>query len=256
MTEETIMRVLIVEDETAAYENMVKVLQEIDSTIEIAGYTESVIRTEEWLRNNPRPDLIFMDIHLSDGSAFLIFDRMKIETPIVFTTAYDQYAIDAFRVNSIDYLLKPIKPDELRRALGKFRHWIPADMGDYLSRLTALASKPAYKNKILVPLRDKLLPVSLDEVACFYTANKQTLICLKNGTQYVYAKTLEQVMTMLNPSCFIRANKQYIVARNCVKEITIWFDSRLLVKLNIETPEPIYISKNRAVEFKAWIVQE
>lgn len=133
------MRVLIVEDETAAYENMVKALQAIDSTIEIAGNTESVGRTAEWLQNNPQPDLIFMDIHLSDGSAFMLFDRMKIETPIVFTTAYDQYAIDAFRVNSIDYLLKPIKPDELQRALDKFRHWMPIDMGGYLSRMMALA---------------------------------------------------------------------------------------------------------------------
>lgn len=102
------MRVLIVEDETAAYKNMVSALQTIDPTIEIAGNTESVSRTLEWLQNNPQPDLIFMDIQLSDGSAFMLFDRMKIETPIVFTTAYDQYAIDAFLVNSIDYLLKPI----------------------------------------------------------------------------------------------------------------------------------------------------
>lgn len=250
------MRVLIVEDETAAYENMVKALQTIDSTIEIAGNTESVGRTAEWLQNNPQPDLIFMDIHLSDGSAFMLFDRMKIETPIVFTTAYDQYAIDAFRVNSIDYLLKPIKPDELQRALDKFRRWMPADVGGYLSRLMALAPKPVYKDKILIPLRDKLLPVSLDDVACFYTTNKQTLVCLKNGTQYTYSKTLEQIMTMLNPACFIRANKQYIIARDCVKEITIWFDSRLLVTLTIETPEPVYISKNRATEFKAWVVEE
>lgn len=250
------MRVLIVEDETAAYENMVKALQRIDPMIEIAGNTESVNRTEKWLRNNPQPDLIFMDIHLSDGSAFILFDRMKIETPIVFTTAYDQYAIDAFRVNSIDYLLKPIKPDELQRALDKFHHWVPADMGSYLSRLTALAPKSVYKDKILIPLRDKLLPVSLADVACFYTTNKQTLVCRKNGVQYVYAKTLEQIMTMLNPSHFTRANKQYIVARDSVREITIWFDSRLLIKLNIETPEPIYISKNRATEFKAWVVEE
>lgn len=250
------MKVLIVEDETAAYENMVNALQAIDSTIEIAGNTESVSRTAEWLRNNPQPDLIFMDIHLSDGSAFMLFDRMKIETPIVFTTAYDQYAIDAFRVNSIDYLLKPIKPDELQRALDKFRRWMPADMSGYLSRLMALAPKPVYKDKILIPLRDKLLPVSLDDVACFYTTNRQTLVYLKNGVQYAYAKTLEQIMTMLNPSHFTRANKQYIVARDSVKEITIWFDSRLLVKLDIETLEPIYISKNRATEFKAWVVEE
>ena len=250
------MRVLIVEDETAAYKNMVNALQTIDPTIEIAGNTESVSRTVEWLQNNPQPDLIFMDIQLSDGSAFMLFDRMKIETPIVFTTAYDQYAIDAFRVNSIDYLLKPIKPDELQRALDKFRRWMPADMGGYLSRLMALAPKPVYKDKILIPLRDKLLPVTLDDVACFYTTNKQTLVCLKNGVQYAYIKTLEQIMTMLDPSRFTRANKQYIIARDSVKEITVWFDSRLLVKLNVETPEPIYISKNRAPEFKAWVVQE
>lgn len=250
------MRVLIVEDETAAFENMVTALQAIDPAIEIVGNTESVSRTAEWLSNNPLPDLIFMDIHLSDGSAFMLFDRMKIETPIVFTTAYDKYALDAFRVNSIDYLLKPIKSDELQRALDKFRHWMPDDMSSYLSRLMALAPKPAHKDRILIPLRDKLLPVSLNNVAFFYTTNKQTLVCLKNGTQYAYAKTLEQIMTMLNPSEFFRANKQYIVARDSIKEITVWFDSRLLVTLDIETPEPIYISKNRATEFKTWVVEK
>lgn len=250
------MRVLIVEDETAAYENMVKALQAIDGTIEIAGNTESVCQTAEWLQNNPLPDLIFMDIHLSDGSAFLLFDRMKVDTPIVFTTAYAQYAIDAFKVNSIDYLLKPIKPDELQRVLDKFRRWVPADMSGYLSRLMALAPKPVYRDKILVPLRDKLIPVSLDTVACFYTTNRHTLVCQKDGTQYAYAKTLEQIMTLLDPSRFIRANKQYIVARDSVREITVWFDSRLLVTLTVDTPEPVYISKNRTAEFKAWIVND
>ena len=241
------------EDETAAYENMVETLHAIDPSIEIAGNTESVSRTAEWLQENTQPDLIFMDIHLSDGSAFMLFDRMRIETPIVFTTAYDRYAIDAFRVNSIDYLLKPIKPDELRRALDKFRRWMPADMSGYLSRLMASAPKPVHKDKILISSRDKLLPVSLDNVACFYTTDKQTLACLKDGMQHAYAKTLEQIMATLDPSRFIRANKQYIVARDSVKEISIWFDSRLSVKLTIDTPEPIYISKNRAAEFKAWI---
>ena len=249
------MRVLIVEDETAAYQNMVNALQTLDPEIEISGNTESVGQTEAWLRSNPQPDLIFMDIQLSDGSAFMLFDRMKIETPIVFTTAYDQYALDAFRVNGIDYLLKPIKLEELQRALDKFRHWMPADMGGYLSRLMVLTQRPAYKDKLLIPFRDKLLPVAMDDVACFYTTDKQTLVCRKNGVRYAYVKTLEQIMTLLDPSRFIRANKQYILARDSVKEITVWFDSRLLVKLNVETPEPIYISKNRAPEFKAWVVQ-
>lgn len=233
------MKVLIVEDETAAYENMAKALQAIDPTIEIAGNTESVSQTEAWLRTNAQPDLIFMDIQLSDGSAFMLFDRMKVEAPIVFTTAYDQYALDAFRVNSIDYLLKPIKTDELQRALEKFRHWLPTDMSGYLNRLMALAPQPVYKDKILIPLRDKLLPVSVGDVAYFYTTNKKTLVCMKDGKRYAYTKTLEQIMAMLNPSQFMRANKQYIVARDSVREITIWFDSRLLVTLTIDTPEPI-----------------
>lgn len=250
------MRVLIVEDETAAYENMAEALHAIDPTIEIAANTESVARTAEWLQGNPPPDLIFMDIHLSDGSAFLLFDRMKIEVPVVFTTAYDQYALEAFRVNSIDYLLKPVKPEELRRALDKFRRWMPADAGGYLSRLMALAPRPAYKERILLPVRDKLLPVPLTTVACFYTTGKQTLVCLSDGTRHAYTKTLEQIMSQLNPARFFRANKQYIVARDSVKEITIWFDSRLRVTLSVTVPEPIYISKNRAAEFKAWMVEE
>ncbi|MCM1029916.1 MAG: LytTR family DNA-binding domain-containing protein [Oscillibacter sp.] len=248
------MKVLIVEDETAAYENLADALHTIDATIEIAGNTESVEQTVRWLQQQPAVDLIFMDIHLSDGSAFALFDRMRVDTPVVFTTAYDQYALDAFRVNSIDYLLKPIKPEELQRALDKFRRWVPADMLAYLSRLAGLAPKPAYKDKILVPFRDKLLPVGLDTVACFYTTNKNTLVCLKDGTQYVYAKTLEQISALLDPAHFIRANKQFIVARDSVREITIWFDSRLLVKLTVDTPEPIYVSKNRAPEFKTWLV--
>ena len=249
------MRVLIVEDETAAYENLADTLHAIDPAIEIAGNTESVGQTEAWLRSNPQPDLIFMDIHLSDGSAFALFERMRVETPIVFTTAYDQYAVEAFRVNSLDYLLKPIKLEELRRALEKFRHWMPTDVVGYMARLAALAPKPVYKEKILVPYRDKLLPVALDAVACFYTSDKQTQIILKDGTRYVYAKTLEQIAAMLDPTRFIRANKQYILARDGVREIVVWFDSRLLVKLSTETPEPVYVSKNRAQEFKAWMTE-
>ena len=106
-----------------------------------------------------------------------------------------------------------------------------------------------------MPYRDKLLPVALDAVACFYTSDKQTQIILKNGSQYVYAKTLEQIVAMLDPARFIRANKQYIIARDSVRELVVWFDSRLLVKLSVETPEPLYISKNRAQEFKAWMTE-
>src|SRR4030042_7020669 len=132
------MRILIVEDETAAYENLVDILKGIDPSIKIAGYTESISQTIRWLQNNQMPDLILMDIHLSDGSAFSIFNSIKIETPIIFTTAYDEYAIEAFKVNSIDYLLKPVKVEDMNRALDKFRKLTKQDVIDYIMQLTKL----------------------------------------------------------------------------------------------------------------------
>ena len=191
------MRILIVEDETAAYENLADMLVTIDPTIEIMGNTESVRQTVRWLQANPRPDLIFMDIHLSDGSVFAIFDQIEVEAPIIFTTAYDQYAIDAFKVNSIDYILKPIKPEELKRALDKFSRWNHQDIIHYLSQLTQLSTTPKYKDKLLIPVRDKLLPISLKEVSCFYTADKSTYVYLKTGNSYPYAKTA------IKPNCYV-----------------------------------------------------
>jgi two-component system, LytTR family, response regulator LytT len=250
------MRILIVEDETAASENLADILTEIDPEIQIAGYTESISQTIKWLKSNQMPDLILMDIHLSDGSAFSIFKSIKLETPIIFTTAYDEYAIEAFRVNSIDYLLKPIKTEDLKRALDKFKKLTRQDVLKYLSQLTQLTPVPKYKDKLLIPFKDKLQPVDLKEISCFYTTEKNTRIYLKNGKWYSYSKTLEQIEATLNPADFIRANKQYIVARSSVKNITIWFDSRLLISLDIEPPERIYVSKNKAAEFKAWIVSD
>ena len=250
------MKVLIVEDETAAYENLVDILNEIDPAIEIVGNTESISQTVKWLNSNPTPDLILMDIHLSDGSAFSIFDAMEVETPIVFTTAYDEYAIEAFKVNSVDYLLKPIKPEELKRSLQKLSKWTRNDITAYLSKLMQLAPQPRYKDKLLIPVNDKLLPIDLHDVACFYTTDKTTRIYLKNGNSYLYTKTLEQIYSSLNPTDFTRANKQFIIARNSVQNITVWFDNRLLITLDIEVPERIYISKNKASEFKVWIVNE
>lgn len=250
------MKVLIVEDETAAYESLIAILRDINPAIQVIGNTESVGQTINWLQNNPEPDLIFMDIHLSDGSSFLIFESIAVETPIIFTTAYDEYAIEAFKVNSVDYLLKPIKTEELERALHKFSKWTQKDVLEYLSRLTQLVPKSQYNNKMLIPVKDKLIPVDLHDVSYFYTTDKNTQVCLKNGMSYPYSKTLEQIYTSLNPSDFYRANKQYIIARNRVKNITIWFDNRLLITLDTDVPERIYISKNKAADFKVWIVNE
>ena len=249
------MKVLIVEDETAAYDNLVEILREINPAIEIAGNTESVEQTVNWLRTNPEPDLILMDIHLSDGSAFSVFDIINVETPVIFTTAYDEYAINAFKVNSVDYLLKPIKSEELERAIQKFSKWTRTDIMKYLSGLEQLLPAPRYKDKILIPVKDKLLPVDLPDVSCFYTTDKATAVYMKNGKTHPYSKTLEQISASLNPAHFFRANKQYIISRNSVQNITIWFDNRLLITLDVDVPERIYVSKNKAAEFKVWMVQ-
>ncbi|MDR1382064.1 MAG: LytTR family DNA-binding domain-containing protein [Tannerella sp.] len=250
------MKVLIVEDETVAYENLVDIIAEINPAIEIAGNTESISQTINWLQSNPSPDLILMDIHLSDGSAFAIFRDITVEIPIIFTTAYDEYAIEAFKVNSIDYLLKPIKAEELERAFTKFGKLTHAEVIQYLTQMSRLNTSNRYKDKVLIPYKDRLIPIGMKDISCFYTTNKSTCIYLKNGENYFYSKTLEQIITTLNPSDFIRANKQFIVARDSVKNITIWFDNRLLVTLDTEVPERIYISKNKAAEFKAWIVND
>lgn len=250
------MKVLIVEDETAAYENLLDIISEVDPSIKILGNTESITQTVKWLRSNPFPDLIFMDIHLSDGSAFSIFDIIEVETPIIFTTAYDEYAIEAFKLNSVDYLLKPIKSEEIKRALQKFSKWTRTEVVEYLTRLTQLSPAQRYKDKMLIPVKDKLLPVNLRDISCFYTSDKNTKIIMKDGTTYPYSKTLEQISLSLDPANFYRANKQFIISRDSIANITIWFDNRLLVVLNVETPERIYISKNKASEFKMWVVQE
>ncbi len=248
------MKVLIVEDETAAYENLVDILHEAAPDIEVVGNTESVTQTISWLEKNEQPALIFMDIHLSDGSAFSIFDKINLETPIVFTTAYDRYAIEAFKVNSIDYILKPVKVADIKQALEKYRKFSKIEILQYLTQLTRLAPAPQYIEKILLPHKDKLLPIDLKEVAFFYTSDKSSSVYLKNGQHYLYSKTLEQIMSTLNPACFFRANKQFIINRDSVTNITVWFDSRLLISMDCNTPERIYISKNKASEFKSWMI--
>lgn len=248
------MRVLIVEDETTAFENLSQMLSAADPTLEIVGNTEGVQQTVRWLRSNPQPDLIFMDIHLSDGSAFTIFEMMEVEIPIIFTTAYDQYAIDAFRVNSIDYLLKPVKQDRLESALTKLRKLSKSDLEQYIGQMAKLRPARKYSDKLLITYRDKLIPVSIDDIACFYTTKGATQIFMRDGSTYSYSKTLEQIITTLDPALFIRANRQFILSRASIHEIAVWFDSRLRVSIDVTVPEQIFVSKNKASEFKAWIV--
>ena len=248
------MRVLIVEDETAAVDNLKYLLYKVDRAIEIAAVTESVEQTQQWLMQN-HADLIFMDIHLSDGSAFSLFNHIEVSTPIIFTTAYDQYALDAFKVNSIDYLLKPIKQTDLERALEKFRRLTASDISSYISRINQLTEKTKFQSRILVTVKDKIIPLAVEDIACIYSTDRKTEIITTAEATYIHNKSLDTMIKNLDPTVFFRANKQFIINRNQITDITVWFDSRLRLRLTAETPEDIYIAKNRVSEFKSWLTE-
>ena len=195
-----------------------------------------------------------MDIHLSDGSAFNIFNLITVDAPIVFTTAYDEYAIEAFKVNSIDYLMKPIEKSEVKRAIDKYRKLNGHDLVKYINQLSQLIPSGRYPEKLLIPLNDKLIQIALIEVACFYTTDNSTQIILLDGQKFFYNKSLDSIINTVNPSLFFRANKQFVIAKKHISDITIWFDNRLLISLMVETPERIYISKNKAALFKQWMI--
>ncbi len=246
------MRALIIEDETAAARNLEAVLREVAPGVEILATLESVAESVEWLQSNPQPDLLFMDIHLADGDSFRIFESVEITAPVIFTTAYDRYALEAFKVNSIDYLLKPINTEDVRRALEKLRRLTSGERLDYGTRVRSLASQ-RQEEVFLVHVRDKIIPLQRDRIAYCYTANEKVTACDFDGAVYPMDKTLEALQSLLPDRDFFRANRQFIIARRAVKEIAVWFGSRLTLHLTVETPERIVISKARVPEFKEWL---
>ena len=248
------MRVLIIEDETAAARNLQSMLEHIEPEIEVVGITESIVDTIDWFAENETPDIVFMDIHIADGESFRIFDSIDIASPIIFTTAYDQYALEAFKVNSIDYLLKPLKEEELQRALDKWRRITNQERVEYHKRIDTMVAEQRKGNEMfLIHVKDKIVPLQASDVAYFYTANERVTAHLLNGGSYPIDKTLEALQSVLSEYDFFRANRQFIIARKAVKDISIWFGSRLSLNLTVDIPERIVISKARVPEFKRWL---
>ncbi len=252
------MKALIIEDETAAALNLAAILKQTAPDLEIVATLESVEESVEWLRTNPQPDLLFMDIHLADGNSLRIFDFVEITAPVIFTTAYDQYALEAFKVNSIDYLLKPIKTADVERALTKLRRLTSVERSDYGRRVQTMAAAEhgghnGNESVFLVHVRDRIIPLHREQIAFCYTANERVTAYDYDGTQYPLNRTLEMLQTQLPEADFFRANRQFIIARRAVKEIVVWFGSRLSLSLTVATPERIIISKARVPEFKAWL---
>lgn len=253
------MKALIIEDEIVAAQNLQRLIQEIDADIEIISILKSVEESIEFLSSGTQPDLIFMDIHLSDGSAFSIFNNVSISCPIIFTTAYDQYALNAFEVNSIDYLLKPVNKKDLKRAIAKYKNLNPSNKinNDTLAELFDMikGKKNDYKSRFLIPYKDKFLSLDVTDIAYIYSENKMARIVNMKGQSYQMNSSLEELFHQLDPDLFFRANRQFIISRNSVKDIVTWFDSKLAVNLYVDTPEKIVISRARITDFKTWFTK-
>lgn len=258
------MKIIIIEDEKAAVRNLTSLLNEVKPDAEIIAVSDSISTTIEWFGTHPMPDLVFMDIHLADGSAFEIFEHVSITCPIIFTTAYDEYALRAFKVNSIDYLLKPIGKDDIKHAFAKLESLVSSDLSDanspasredeLLHLIHSIKKHENYKTHFLIPLKgDKLLPLSTDMIQLFYIKDCQVKAVLTDGTEHSFPQTLDELTDCLNPSLFFRANRQYLVSREAIKDIDLWFNSRLSINLRYSgITEKILVSKARVAEFKEW----
>ncbi len=249
------MKALIIEDEVLAAQSLQKLITEVAPDTEVIATLQSIDESVAWFDENPMPDLVFMDIHLADGSSFTIFEQVQITCPVIFTTAYDEYALKAFEVSSIDYLLKPINRNALTRAMNKYNNLIANNSTDnqaITDIIQKLGSIKKHKSCFLVPERDKLIPIVTTNIAYFYIDTKTVkAITLEEHTYYMN-QTLDDIMMQLNPDDFFRANRQFIVSRKAIKDLTIWFDNKLSLNMSVNIPEKIIISKAKVSEFKNW----
>lgn len=249
------MRVVIIEDETAAAQNLSAILRKLLPDVEIVATIDTVVDSVDYFRSAPQLDLVFMDIHLADGASFRIFDSVNITTPIIFTTAYDQYAIEAFKVNSIDYLLKPINDDDVKRAVEKWQRLTSVERSDYTSRVAEVAQHRPVEQVFLVHFRDKIIPLQTKDIAFVHTFEERVTAYCHNGERYQIDMTLEALQSKLSSNDFFRANRQFIISRKAVSDISIWFGSRLAVNTTVETPERVIIPKARVHDFKNWLTK-
>jgi len=254
------LRLVIIEDEPATARNLHFMLRETDEPIELLATLGSVTQSAAWLAAHPGEyDLLFMDIRLSDGLSFEIFNQVKVHSPVIFVTAYDDYALQAFKTNGIDYILKPFNKTELQQALHKFRQLSGPKPGNdtalLLSRIAEQlkVSYKGHKQSFLVHFRDKLLPIAASDIAWFYTINEVSWAHCFDTRKFIVEFTLEQLQEQLDPQVFFRANRQFIVQRRAITEAGFYFNGRLLLKVDPLPDEHILISKARVPEFRAWM---
>ena len=252
------MKLLIVEDEVIAARRLQKMLREIEPSGEVLAICDSIASGEQWFIQNDQPDLILMDIQLADGLSFDLFSRVEITAPVIFTTAYDEYALRAFKVNSIEYLLKPVDSDSLIAALKKYRyfHANNSQAGNiYPIAQAMLQRENVYRSRFLVAKGHRWIPVSIDEVAWFVSEEKRVSLITRDNHKHLLDITLEQLEEELDPRKFIRANRQFIISDNCVCSMENGFNGKLHLTLVPRTEEPVTVSRDKATEFRRWLAR-
>lgn len=250
------MNVLILEDETLASQKIENLLKEIDDTLNVVGILKSVEAAKEWFASNDSPELVISDIRLLDGLSFELFESISYRNPVIFTTAYDQYAIKAFEVNSIDYLLKPIQKEKMISALSKLNKGDDSEMhpAPYQEIMEMIrTSKEDYKTRFMIKAGQKILAVPVEKIAYFYSLNKLTYIVTMDGKKYPCDQTLEVIEHQVDSKLYFRANRKFIVKFESISEIHPYFKGRLKINLMPEAEDDIVISAERTPAFKKWL---
>ena len=249
------MNILIVEDEALAAQKLARFIQQYNASFNIVSVLDSIEDTVHYLQNTSLPDLIFLDIHLADGNSFEIFKKIEVKTPIVFATAYDEYALSAFELNSVDYILKPIKQAQINRSLDKYfqlKESFQPQRLDY-SQLAKMLQPQHYKARFMVKYQNKIISLNTAEVACFFAEDGVTCILTFDQEKFIIDYTLDDLEGMLNPSDFFRANRKYILAIQMITEVHPYFKGRLKVITTPPLADEVIISNQRANNFKAWL---
>ncbi|HRO43798.1 MAG TPA: LytTR family DNA-binding domain-containing protein [Flavipsychrobacter sp.] len=251
------MNIVIVEDELPAYKRLTKLLQDVVPAAKIVAHLDSIQTCKEWFATHPLPNLVFMDIHLADGSAFDLLKQVKIECPLIFTTAYDQYAMEAFKTASIDYLLKPVKSADLEGALKKLKNFKEIFGNEDKSQPEQSPPQIAeYKKRFLVRFGEHIKTVSVTDIAYCYSENKATFARTFEGRNYPMDYNLDALEHMLDPQDFFRINRQYLISLKSIEEMRTYTKARVIVKLNPTVKEQPVVSSERAADFKNWLAGE
>ena len=251
------MKVVIIEDEHLTAQRLIGMLQKYDTQIEVLAELPSIAEAVEWFKSNSDPDLVFMDIHLEDGQSFSIFETINLQVPVIFTTAYDEYMIKAFKVNSVDYLMKPLNYEELVQAIEKYKrlHIQHKDEGDNLQELLkALQKKESeYKSRFLVSIGSRLKTIESEEIQYFYSAEKITFLVTKDNQRFPVDYSLDKLAMLLDPKEYFRINRQMMVRLSAIGNMHVYSKGKIKLDLVPPMKEDVFVSMDKVVEFKDWL---